>query len=97
MLLGSAAASPYYSPTRSTANRTVAELQFNAIKEYIWDPTINYDLLPSVTNRVMLFGGMKVRQAGCSHSTCKEQEAAPSWVYSLVCHLPLPLPVPPLQ
>ena len=60
MLLGSSLATPSHSPTGSVPNRTVTDLQFAAIKQYFCDPTINYDLLPSVTNRVMFFGGMKV-------------------------------------
>ena len=60
MLLGSIAASPYSSPNGPSKHTT--DLQLNAMASYYCDSSINYDLLPSIRNRVMFFAGMQVRR-----------------------------------
>ena len=59
MIIGSASSSPYSSP--NPPSKQLTDLQGKAISDYYCDASINYDLLPSVRNRVLFFAGMKVR------------------------------------
>jgi hypothetical protein len=58
VLLGSAASSPYWRP--DVASKETTDLQLMALMDYFCNASINYDLLPSIRNRVLFFAGMQV-------------------------------------
>jgi hypothetical protein len=58
VLVGSITSFPY---RYLAPSQKVMDLQLRAMLNYYCDASINYDLLPSIRNRVLFFAGMKVR------------------------------------